>query len=76
VLSHINVCSTCCLLLFVFPTTAKPSLSVTVTPKQDSVKEYLTSNVTMLKWMIAEGYGDKRTIARRIAKVRVWFLCL
>jgi aconitate hydratase 2/2-methylisocitrate dehydratase len=40
------------------------------------VKEYLTSNVTMLKWMIAEGYGDKRTIARRIAKVRVWFLCL
>jgi aconitate hydratase 2/2-methylisocitrate dehydratase len=28
--------------------------------------EYLTSNVVMLKWMIAEGYGDKRTLERRI----------
>jgi hypothetical protein len=27
----------------------------------------------MLKWMIAEGYGDKRTIARRIAKVRACY---
>jgi hypothetical protein len=38
---------------------------------QEPIIEYLTSNVTMLKWMIAEGYGDKRTITRRIAKVRV-----
>lgn len=26
----------------------------------------------MLKWMIAEGYGDKRTILRRIAKMEAW----
>merc|ERR1711988_1999540 len=26
----------------------------------DSIKEYLTSNITMLKWMIKEGYGDAR----------------
>ncbi|CAE7447313.1 acnB [Symbiodinium microadriaticum] len=35
----------------------------------EPVLEYLNSNVTLLKWMIAEGYGDERTIARRIAKM-------
>ena len=34
--------------------------------------EYLKSNITMLKWMIAEGYGDSRSIARRIAKMEAW----
>jgi len=34
--------------------------------------EYLTSNITMLKWMIAEGYGDVRTIKRRIASMEAW----
>lgn len=28
--------------------------------------EYMSSNVTLLKWMISEGYGDARTIGRRI----------
>ncbi|MGB2329410.1 MAG: bifunctional aconitate hydratase 2/2-methylisocitrate dehydratase, partial [Pseudomonadales bacterium] len=36
------------------------------------ITEYLTSNVTLLKWMIAEGYGDARTIARRIASMEEW----
>ncbi|MCK5355226.1 MAG: aconitate hydratase B, partial [Methyloprofundus sp.] len=26
-----------------------------------SISEYINSNITMLKWMIAEGYGDART---------------
>ena len=34
--------------------------------------EYLSSNVTMLKWMIDEGYGDARTIARRIGEMEEW----
>jgi aconitate hydratase 2/2-methylisocitrate dehydratase len=34
--------------------------------------EYLTSNVVMLKWMIVQGYGDKRTIARRIQAMEKW----
>ena len=38
----------------------------TITLSEESVKEYLTSNITLLKWMISEGYGDARTIARRI----------
>ncbi len=37
-----------------------------------SIKEYLTSNVTLLKWMIAQGYGDTRTIARRIDAMTAW----
>ncbi len=34
--------------------------------------EYLNSNIVMLKWMIAQGYGDKRTIARRIQAMEKW----
>ena len=34
--------------------------------------EYLTSNITLLKWMIAEGYADARSLARRIAKMEAW----
>ncbi len=34
--------------------------------------EYLTSNITLLKWMIAEGYADPRSLARRIAKMEAW----
>ncbi|MFT6624395.1 MAG: aconitate hydratase 2/2-methylisocitrate dehydratase [Cycloclasticus sp.] len=34
--------------------------------------EYLNSNITMLKWMIAEGYGDVRTIERRIRSMQEW----
>ncbi len=34
--------------------------------------EYMNSNVTLLKWMISEGYGDARTIGRRIAAMQEW----
>jgi len=34
--------------------------------------EYLNSNVVMLKWMLANGYGDVRTIERRIAAMQAW----
>ena len=44
----------------------------TITLSEDSVKEYLTSNITLLKWMIAENYGDARTIARRIKAMEEW----
>ncbi len=44
----------------------------TIALSEASVQEYLTSNVTMLKWMIAEGYGDARTISRRIRAMEAW----
>jgi len=39
---------------------------------KDPIIEYITSNVTLLKWMISEGYGDPRTLARRIASMEAW----
>ncbi|OAQ14799.1 bifunctional aconitate hydratase 2/2-methylisocitrate dehydratase [Bibersteinia trehalosi Y31] len=34
--------------------------------------EYLNSNIVLLKWMIAEGYGDVRTLMRRIQAMEAW----
>jgi aconitate hydratase 2 / 2-methylisocitrate dehydratase len=39
---------------------------------EESVAEYLRSNVTMLRWMIANGYGDVRTIERRARAMEEW----
>jgi len=34
--------------------------------------EYINSNITLLKWMIAEGYKDPRSLQRRIEKMEAW----
>ncbi|RYY75679.1 MAG: bifunctional aconitate hydratase 2/2-methylisocitrate dehydratase [Gammaproteobacteria bacterium] len=34
--------------------------------------EYMTSNITMLRWMIEQGYGDVRTLERRARKMEEW----
>ncbi|MCW8883078.1 MAG: bifunctional aconitate hydratase 2/2-methylisocitrate dehydratase [Sedimenticola sp.] len=34
--------------------------------------EYLNSNITLLKWMIASGYKDPRTLQRRIEAMQKW----
>jgi aconitate hydratase 2/2-methylisocitrate dehydratase len=44
----------------------------TITLSDSSVIEYLQSNIVMLKWMISENYGDRRTIERRISKMEDW----
>ena len=44
----------------------------TITLSEESVTEYLNSNITLLKWMISEGYGDARTISRRIEAMQEW----
>ncbi len=44
----------------------------TITLSEESVAEYLKSNITLLKWMIANGYGDARTIERRINGMEGW----
>ena len=38
----------------------------TVKLGKEPIIEYLQSNITLLKWMIANGYEDKRTLSRRI----------
>lgn len=44
----------------------------TITLSEDSVAEYLKSNITLLKWMIANGYGAARTLERRITAMEEW----
>ena len=44
----------------------------TIKLNKEPIIEYLNSNVVMLKWMIAEGYGDARTLERRIARMQEW----
>ncbi len=38
----------------------------------ETVSEYLRSNVSLLKNMVARGYTDARTIMRRVAKMEEW----
>ena len=44
----------------------------TIKLSEESISEYLRSNITMLRWMIAEGYGDVRTLERRARKMEDW----
>ncbi|MFB6348859.1 bifunctional aconitate hydratase 2/2-methylisocitrate dehydratase [Moraxella sp. ZJ142] len=43
-----------------------------ITVSEEKVAEYLRSNIVMLKWMIAEGYGDARTLSRRAENMQKW----
>ncbi len=44
----------------------------TIKLNQEPVIEYLKSNVVLMKNMIAQGYQDAKTLARRIEKVQAW----
>jgi len=44
----------------------------TIKLPEDSIAEYLKSNITLLRWMISEGYGDPRTLERRAQAMEAW----
>ena len=44
----------------------------TIKLDEDTIAEYLRSNVVLLRSMIAEGYGDPRTLERRARKMEEW----
>jgi aconitate hydratase 2 / 2-methylisocitrate dehydratase len=44
----------------------------TVHLNKEPIIEYLQSNIVMLKWMIANGYEDERSMARRINAMQAW----
>ncbi|MHB8920878.1 MAG: bifunctional aconitate hydratase 2/2-methylisocitrate dehydratase [Halothiobacillus sp.] len=44
----------------------------TVHLAKEPIIEFLKSNITLLQWMIASGYEDKRTLARRIEAMEKW----
>jgi aconitate hydratase 2/2-methylisocitrate dehydratase len=44
----------------------------TVHLNKEPIIEYINSNITLMKWMISEGYADPRTLQRRIAAQEAW----
>ena len=50
----------------------RSAAACTVRLDKDPIIEYLNSNITLLKWMIANGYEDERTILRRIKAMEEW----
>ncbi len=50
----------------------RSAAACTVLLDRAPVVEYLNSNITLLKWMIASGYGDARTLGRRIKAMEQW----
>ncbi len=44
----------------------------TIKLNPEPIKEYLQSNIVLMKNMIADGYQDKRTLERRIKAVEAW----
>ncbi|MDD3448931.1 MAG: bifunctional aconitate hydratase 2/2-methylisocitrate dehydratase [Gammaproteobacteria bacterium] len=50
----------------------RSAAACTVKLDREPIIEYLNSNITLLKWMIASGYEDQRTLARRIEAMEKW----
>ena len=53
-------------------TAERSAAGCTIKLDKEPIAEYLSSNIVMLKWMISEGYGDRRTIERRIKGMEEW----
>ncbi len=50
----------------------RSAAACTIKLNKEPIIEYLKSNIVMLRWMIAEGYGDVRTIERRAQAMEKW----
>ncbi|MDR1849998.1 MAG: bifunctional aconitate hydratase 2/2-methylisocitrate dehydratase [Zoogloeaceae bacterium] len=50
----------------------RSAAACTVALNRAPVVEYLNSNITLMKWMIANGYQDARTLTRRIEAMQAW----
>lgn len=50
----------------------RSAAACTVKLDKEPIIEYLKSNIVLLEQMIVAGYEDKRTIARRIEKMKEW----
>ncbi|MBF0167195.1 MAG: bifunctional aconitate hydratase 2/2-methylisocitrate dehydratase [Alphaproteobacteria bacterium] len=50
----------------------RSAAACTVRLNKEPVIEYVRSNVTLLKWMIANGYEDQGALKRRVAAMEAW----
>jgi aconitate hydratase 2/2-methylisocitrate dehydratase len=53
-------------------TAERSAAGCTIKLNKEPIIEYLQSNIVMLRWMIAGGYGDVRTLERRAQKMEAW----
>ncbi len=44
----------------------------TIKLSEATISEYLRSNITLLRWMVGQGYGDPRTLERRACAMEAW----
>ena len=50
----------------------RSAAACSVALNKEPIVEYMRSNITLMKWMIAEGYQDARTLKRRIKSMEDW----
>ena len=50
----------------------RSSSGCTIKLSKEPIIEYLKSNITLLRWLLSEGYGDERTIERRALGMEAW----
>ena len=50
----------------------RSSSGCTVKLDEEPIIEYLKSNITLLRWMISEGYSDAKTLERRARAMEKW----
>jgi aconitate hydratase 2/2-methylisocitrate dehydratase len=50
----------------------RSAAACTVHLNKEPIIEYITSNIALMKWMIAKGYQDARTLSRRIEAQEAW----
>ena len=50
----------------------RSAAACTVHLNKEPIIEYMRSNITLMKWMIANGYQDARTLKRRIKAMEDW----
>jgi len=50
----------------------RSSAACTVRLSKEPILEYLRSNITLLKWMVANGYQDRDALERRVKAMEEW----
>jgi len=53
-------------------TAERSAAGCTIDLKQESVEKYLHSNVTLLKWMIQQGYKNRECLEKRVYEMQDW----
>ncbi len=53
-------------------TAERSATAATINLSEQSVVEYLRSNVALLKWMVEQGYQSRETLERRIETMELW----